>query len=174
MKLLTALIFMVLVLPQAFAQSAPSAKSKDEALKELDKVAAEVAAELEELTAGMVFLLDLPLVYTVYPAPELLLEKAFREAKKKAALSEQSVFTIKAIKRVFKGGIDDFKAMKDVKTREAAIRYAESVVAMSKALERHLSGVDRAVPDTSQWISTVHKRRSELVAVFPLLSLPKR
>lgn len=177
MKLLTALILMMLVLSQSLAQSATpekanktQTKNKDEALKELGKA----LAELEDVTAGMVFLQDLPLIYTVYPAPELLLEKTFRAAQKNKAVSEQSVFTMKAIKSVFKEKSEDFKALKDIKTREAAIKYADSVVAMSQALERHLTGVDRAVPDTNKLIGSVEQRRSELVAVFPLLNLPKR
>jgi hypothetical protein len=176
MKLLTAIILMMLALSQPLAQSAApekankaQAKNKDEALKELGKV----LAELEDMTAGMVFLQDLPLIYTVYPAPELLLDKVFREAQKNKALSEQSVFTMKAIKSVFKEGGEDFKALKDIKTREAAIKYAESVVVMSQSLERHLSGTDRAAPDVNKLIGTVQQRRRDLVAAFPLLSPPK-
>jgi hypothetical protein len=117
---------------------------------------------------------DKPLEDVVYAAPELIIEKNFRAAKKDAALSARAIFTIEVIGSTVRKQSENFRTLKDLKTREAAIKYAESISDMGDALVRHLSGAESSIPDVEKWVRTVSQRRSDLVATFPLLEHGKR
>lgn len=167
MKFLGVMIVLIFAATNALADSSsPKQPNQPDELKKFQ-------AQMSELEVKMAFLTDMPLADAVNAAPELILEKAFREAKKNVAVFDQALLTIRAIGSRLRDQGDSYRALKDLGTRDAAIKYAESVSAMSDSLARHLAGDDQTVPDVDKLIQMVNQRRAELAAAFPLLSKRK-
>ena len=166
MKFLAAIFALTVALSQALAQATGTAKPYETTARR----------DTDGLEMSMAFLKE-PLLPALLTAPELIMERIFRDAKKNPALSQQSIYTIRAIGATFKSKASsvgaEFKALKDLKTRQAAINYAESLAAMSNTLAGHLSGAESTVPDIVKLIDSVNQRRAELVTAFPALNKPK-
>jgi hypothetical protein len=117
---------------------------------------------------------DKPLEDVIHAAPELMIEKTFRAAKKDTALTTRAIFTIEVIGSAVRAQSENLRTLKDLKVREAAVKYTESISAMSDAVLRHLSGAEGSIPDIEKWVRTVGQRRAELVSTFPMLEQRKK